>query len=360
MDIRAPHDPISQIEAIERYRRTGKREKHSLNTRGILFIVSGAFEGLSEIIRNRLRKKGIGFGAEIDTQDEIEWLRHVKPQDLVEYGFESEFVGRLPVIAILEELSEQDLFEILCNPNNPVIMSKRQDFRAYGIDLKFEEDALRLLARQAYQEHTGARALVSVVERVLLPFEKKLPSISISFLVVTGSMVNNPEEELQRLLGNLNDEARLRRYQAMLAEEKQILISRIEQEELPNWKDSKLKLTPKRLDLVAHLSLKEDLDFKEASEKVQIWIEQIKSYEASFFRRCGLRINLEEDAVDSLLYSCLDDSSNLYTQCERLCNILEYGLTLIREKTAQNVFNISAEAVDNPELYINRLIRTCY
>jgi len=360
VDIRAPHDPISQIEAIERYRRTGKREKHSLNTRGILFIVSGAFEGLSEIIRNRLRKKGIGFGAEIDTQDEMEWLRHVKPQDLVEYGFESEFVGRLPVIAILEELSEQDLFEILCNPNNPVIMSKRQDFRAYGIDLKFEEDALRLLARQAYQEHTGARALVSVVERVLLPFEKKLPSISISFLVVTGSMVNNPEEELQRLLGNLNDEARLRRYQAMLAEEKQILISRIEQEELPNWKDSKLKLTPKRLDLVAHLSLKEDLDFKEASEKVQIWIEQIKSYEASFFRRCGLRINLEEDAVDSLLYSCLDDSSNLYTQCERLCNILEYGLTLIREKTAQNVFNISAEAVDNPELYINRLIRTCY
>jgi ATP-dependent Clp protease ATP-binding subunit ClpX len=360
VDIRVPHDPISQIEAIERYRKTGKREKQSLNTRSILFIVSGAFGGLSDIIKNRLRKKGIGFGAEIDTQDEMEWLRHVKPQDLVEYGFESEFVGRLPVIAILEELSEQDLFEILCNSNNPVIKSKKQDFRAYGIDLKFEEDALRIFAHQAYQECTGARALVSVVERVLLPFEKKLPSISMSFLVVTSDMVNDPEGELQKLLKDLKDKARLRRYRAMLAEEKQILISRLEQEELPRWENSKLKLTPKRLDLVAHLSLKEDLDFREASERVQLWIEQIKNYEVSFFNRCGLKINLEEDAVDRLLHSCLDDSTNLYVQCERLCNIFEYGLTLIREKTAQDVFNISAEAVDNPELYINRLIRTCY
>jgi hypothetical protein len=290
----------------------------------------------------------------------MEWLRHVKPQDLVEYGFESEFVGRIPVISILEELSEQDLFEILRNPNNPIVMSKKQDFRAYGIDLKFEEDALRLLARQAYQEHTGARALVSVVERALLPFEKKLPSISVSFLVVTSNMVNDPEGELQKLLENLQDKARLRRYQAMLAEEKQILISRLEQEELPWWEDSNLKLTPNRLDLVAQLSLKEDLDFREAGERMRLWIEQIKSYEDSFFNRCGLRINLEEDAVDRLLYSCVDDSTNLYVQCERLCNILEYGLTLIREKTAQDVFNISAEAVDNPELYINRLIRTCY
>jgi hypothetical protein len=146
----------------------------------------------------------------------------------------------------------------------------------------------------------------------------------------------------------------------MLAKEKQILIARLEQEKLPRWEDSKLKLTPNRLDLVAHLSLKEDLDIREAGDRVQLWIEQIKSYEDSFFNRCGLRIYLDEDAVDRLLYSCLDDSSNLYVQCERLCNILEYGLTLIREKTAQDFFNISAEAVDNPELYINRLIRTCY
>lgn len=360
VNIRVPHDPISQIEAIERYRKTGERVKQSLNTRNILFILSGAFEGLSDIIKNRLKKKGIGFGAVIDIQDEMGWLRHVKPQDLVEYGFEPEFVGRIPVISILEELSERDLFEILRNQNNSIIMSKKQDFRAYAIDLKFEEDALRLLAHHAYQEHTGARALVSAVERALLPFEKKLPSIDLSFLVVTSDVVNDPEQELQELLENLQDKARLRRYKAILAEEKQNLISRLEQEDLPLWEDFNLKPTPNRLDLVAHLSLKEDLDFRQAGERVRSWIEQIKSYEDSFFNRCGLRIYLEEDAVDNLLYSCMDDSTNLYVQCERLCNILEYGLTLIREKTAQNIFNISAEAVNNPELYINRLIRSCY
>jgi ATP-dependent Clp protease ATP-binding subunit ClpX len=360
VNIRVPHDPISQIEAIERYRKTGERMKQSLNTRSILFILSGAFEGLSDIIKNRLKKKGIGFGAVIDIQDERGWLRHVKPQDLVEYGFEPEFVGRIPVISVLEELSEQDLFEILRNPDNSIIMSKKQDFRAYAIDLKFEEDALRLLAHQAYQEHTGARALVSAVERALLPFEKKLPSIDVSFLVVTSDVVNDPERELRKLLENLEDEERLRRYKAILAEEKQNLISRLEQEGLPLWEDFNLKPTPNRLDLLAQLSMKEDLDFRQAGERVQSWIEQIKSYEDSFFNRCGLRIYLEEDAVDKLLYSCMDDSANLYVQCERLCNILEYGLTLIREKTAQNIFNISAEAVNNPELYINRLIRSCY
>jgi endopeptidase Clp ATP-binding regulatory subunit ClpX len=360
VDIRVPHDPISQIEAIERYRKTGKREKQSLNTRNILFILSGAFVGLTDIIKNRLRKKGMGFGAELDSKEEMEWLKYVKSQDLIEYGFESEFVGRIPVISILEELSEQDLFEILCNTNNPIIKSKKQDFRAYGIDLKFEEDALRMLAHQAYQEGTGARALVSVIERLLLPFEKKLPSIKASFLVVTSKMVNDAEGELLKLLENLKDKNRLERYQAILDEEKQILISRLEQEELPRWENSKLKITPNRLELVAHLSLKEDLDFREASERVQSWIKQIKSYEDSFFNRCGLRINLEEDAVDRLLYSCLDDSANLYVQLDRLCNILEYGLTLIKEKTTQSDFKISVEAVDNPELYINRLIRRCY
>ena len=77
-------------------------------------------------------------------------------QDLVKYGFESEFIGRLPVIAVLEELTAEDLYEILNNPNNPIIISKKRDFRSYEIDIKFEDEALRLLAEQAAQERTGA------------------------------------------------------------------------------------------------------------------------------------------------------------------------------------------------------------
>jgi len=360
VDLRVPHDPISQIEAIERYRRSGKREKQTLNTRHVLFIASGAFSGLPEIVRKRVCRQGIGFGADISDHEERHWLQYVKPQDLIEYGFESEFVGRFPVTALLDELTEDDLFEILRNPNSAVIVSKKQDFRAYGIDLKFEEDALRLLARQAYQERTGARALVSVVERALLPFEKRLPSLESQYLVVTREMVEDPRGGLTHLLAHGNDSRIGKRYHALLQEEKESLARRIAQEELSHWREADVAVTELRRELMAQLSLKEDMDINEASEKLLFWIQQIKSYEVSFFNRSGLRITMEDEAVDKLLEGCLGDAANLYTQCERLCNILEYGLTLVKEKTGQACFNVPAEAVENSELYINKLIRTCY
>jgi endopeptidase Clp ATP-binding regulatory subunit ClpX len=158
VDLKVPHDPISQIQAIEQYRKTGKREKRMVNTRNILFIVSGAFNGLSEIVKKRVKKQGIGFGADLASKDDEEYfLKMVKSEDLIQYGYESEFVGRLPVVSVFEELSEDDLYAILKNPKNPVINAKKADFRAYGIDIRFEDEALRLLAAQAGEERTGAR-----------------------------------------------------------------------------------------------------------------------------------------------------------------------------------------------------------
>jgi len=360
VDLKVPHDPISQLEAIERYRKTGKREKQTINTRNILFIVSGAFGDLKEIIRRRLTRQGIGFGADIDVMEEQEWLQYIKPQDLIEFGFESEFVGRFPVIAVLEDLTADDLFEILRNPNSTVIISKKQDFRAYGIDLKFEEDAMRLLAEQAYQEHTGARALVSVVERALLPFEMKLPSTDIKSIVLTRAMVEDPEGELEMLLENPDEPDRLRRYEALRAWEVDSLEKRLENEGVPGWEDSGMKLTPERKQLLARMAVQEDLNLKDAAEVVLFWIEQIKSYEASFFNRSGLRINIQDDAVDKLLENCLSDPTDIYAQCERLSSILEYGLSIIKEKTGRDRFDISVDAVENPELFINGLIRGCY
>lgn len=360
VDLKVPHDPISQLEAIEHFRKTGKREKRTINTKHILFIVSGAFSGLSDIIKKRLTKQGIGFGADLDLSDEQEWLRQVKPQDLVEYGFENEFIGRLPVIAILERLTEDDLFEILRNPNSNVIISKKQDFRAYGIDLKFEDDALRLLAHQAYQEGTGARALVSALERALLPFEKRLPSTDIDFLVVTRQLVEDPQGELERLLKNPHDEARRRRYEAIIHHEQDLLLKALAHEEFESWKAEGIEPNPFRLELVARMCIKEDISPEEAASNVLFWIKQIRSYEDSFFNRCEIDIAFDDDAVDRLLDACRYDPASLYTHCERLTSILEYGLTLIREKTGQSSFTIPAEAINNTELFINRLIRSCY
>ena len=134
VDLKVPHDPISMIQEIERFRKTGKRERSTVNTKDILFIMSGAFSDLPEIIQKRMHAQGIGFGARITkTEHPSDILKHVKSEDLIEYGFESEFVGRLPVRSVFERLSEDDLYEILCNPNNSIILGKKLDFAAYDI-----------------------------------------------------------------------------------------------------------------------------------------------------------------------------------------------------------------------------------
>ena len=120
--------------------------------------MSGAFNDIAEIIQKRVSSQGIGFGATLPKADEkADLLKHIKSEDLIQYGFESEFVGRLPVRAIFEHLNETDLYHILKNPNNPITLGKKLDFAAYGIDAKFEDKALQSLARKAAKENTGAR-----------------------------------------------------------------------------------------------------------------------------------------------------------------------------------------------------------
>src|SRR5512136_1880344 len=214
VDLKVPHDPISQLEAIEQYRKTGKKEKRTINTRHILFIMSGAFGGLDEIIKRRLHQEGIGFGAEIRSKDErADYLKQVKAVDLIAYGFESEFIGRLPVTAVFERLEIEDLFAILKNPNNPITLGKKKDFKSYGIDIQFEEEALYGLAVKACEEKTGARGLVSAVEKVLLKFEKRLPSTDIRKFVVTRALVEDPERELERLLQDPSDPEMLEKFE---------------------------------------------------------------------------------------------------------------------------------------------------
>jgi endopeptidase Clp ATP-binding regulatory subunit ClpX len=176
VDLKVPHDPISMIQEIEQFRKTGKRDKRSVNTGNILFIMSGAFNDLAPIIEKRLSKQGIGFGARIrKAAEQIDILKHVRSEDLIQFGFETEFVGRLPVRAVFEHLTEEDLYRILKNPNNPIVLGKKLDFAAYGIEIKFEDRLLRALAKHAFDENTGARGLVSAVEKALLDFERKLP-----------------------------------------------------------------------------------------------------------------------------------------------------------------------------------------
>jgi ATP-dependent Clp protease ATP-binding subunit ClpX len=361
VDLKVSHDPVSQIQAIEQYRRTGKKEKRTLNTRHILFIVSGVFNGLEKFVKERLSKQEIGFGAMVSTREEERQLvAQVTAEDLIKFGFESEFVGRLPVTAVLHELSADDLYDILLNPNNPIITSKRRDFGAYGIDIKFEDKALRLLAERAAQEKTGARGLVSVIERVLINFEKRLPSTEIRALVVTPEMVTQAQEELQRLLEHPDDPARLDRFQQARLKEREYLresIWRREQELLHQYQ---VPLTEARVEMLADLYLHFDGDMRAAFDAMGRLFQQVRHFEERFQEEHHLTLHFDAEAVDQILRQALDREIPALSVCQSLAKDLEHALKLVRDRTSQDSFLLTREAIEDLDAYLNQVIRDYY
>lgn len=203
VDLKTPHDLASQVEAAMEAQRTGKVSRKKINTKNILFIVSGAFNGLDKIIKKRMNHKMIGF-AEIQSRaDELsqsEIFKSITTQDLVDYGFESEFVGRLPVIVSLNEVDEDKLYKILKNPYSAVINSKKLDFKAYGIDIDFSDESYQYFAKEAAKQKTGARALMTVVEKLLINYEKVLPSLEIKKLLVDARLISDPVNTLSEMM----------------------------------------------------------------------------------------------------------------------------------------------------------------
>ena len=152
-----------------------------VDTTNILFVCGGAFDGLEKIIRNRSEKSGIGFGAEVrslkDSKDITAVLRAVEPEDLIKYGLIPEFVGRMPVIATLEELDEAALIQILTTPKNALVKQYQRLFGMEGAELEIRLPALSAIAQKALARKTGARGLRSILEQVLLDTMYELPTM---------------------------------------------------------------------------------------------------------------------------------------------------------------------------------------
>ncbi len=162
-------------------RKHPNQEYIQVDTTNILFIVGGAFSGLEKVIRNRTEKSGIGFGAEVKSKENRkdlgEVFRMVEPEDLIKYGLIPEFVGRLPVIATLEELDVKALIQILTEPKNALSRQFQKLFKMEGVDLEFREDALTAIAQRALKRKTGARGLRSIIEHALLDIMFELPGM---------------------------------------------------------------------------------------------------------------------------------------------------------------------------------------
>ncbi|MFO1318782.1 MAG: ATP-dependent Clp protease ATP-binding subunit ClpX [Burkholderiales bacterium] len=161
-------------------RKHPNQEFVQVDTTNILFICGGAFDGLDKVIRARSEKGGIGFGAEVKSRDNRKdistVLRDVEPEDLIKYGLIPEFVGRLPVVATLEELDEAALIQILTEPKNALIKQYQKMFAMEGAELEIRDEGLRAIARKALARKTGARGLRSILEHVLLETMFDLPS----------------------------------------------------------------------------------------------------------------------------------------------------------------------------------------
>jgi len=175
-------------------RKHPQQEFLQVDTSNILFIVGGAFAGLDKVIRNRSKKGGIGFSAEVHSEDDEkkvgELLREVEPEDLIRYGLIPEFVGRLPVVATLVELDEDALVRILIEPKNALTKQYARLFEMEGCELDLREDALGAIARKAMDRKTGARGLRTIMEQVLLDIMYDLPSTdNVSKVVIDGSVI---------------------------------------------------------------------------------------------------------------------------------------------------------------------------
>jgi len=162
-------------------RKHPQQEFLQVDTSNVLFIVGGAFAGLDKVIRDRSEQGGIGFSAEVRSKEDSrtvgEILCQVEPEDLIRYGLIPEFVGRLPVVATLEELDEDALVKILTEPRNALIKQYQRLFEMEGAELEVRDDALRAIARKAMDRKTGARGLRTILEYVLLDTMYDLPSL---------------------------------------------------------------------------------------------------------------------------------------------------------------------------------------
>ncbi len=301
VDLRAGHDVSSQLQAVMEFQKKGKVEKQIINTRHILFIASGAFNGLDEIIKQRLNEKNIGFSATVAPHDEKEdWLEHVTPQDFIEFGLEPEFIGRLPVHVICQDLSVDDLYQILKGSEGSIVRQYEGAFRAYGIDVMFSDEGQRGIAEKAHTHKTGARALMTVCEKILRDYKFELPSSSVHEFVVTKKTVDESGSELKRLIEDDHYN-------------RQIVIR-----------------------------------------------ESVRRYEEHFRQKYQMSIQFDDEATDLICQRAIDEGRTPQEICDELLKTYEHGLNLVKQNTGQSKFNITREVVEHPDAALERWIRHSY
>lgn len=302
-----PTDMLGQVQTLMAMQRGEKRRKTTINTRHILFIFSGAFDALPEIIQRRLGQGAIGFRADSDSfkasseassgKDAAFYLHQVQTQDFIQFGFEPEFVGRIPVRVACDPLNQEDLLRILTDAECSILQQAKADFEGYDIHMDITREAMEKIAAQAEAEKTGARGLMTIFERILRNFKFELPSSGIHSFEVTTDTVDHPERALKELL---------------LANQS------LHQEE--------------------HLAA-------------------IHAYEHAFFQENHLRILFSEDGIEELIRQSVLTDQPIPKLCASLFQDCVYGLKMIAQEEGCECVTLDRAFVQNPSEAISERVR---
>src|SRR3954467_15229005 len=295
--LRSANDLQAQLQAaFEFQRRGGKAKRETISTRHILFVVSGAFERLKQQVSRRLTQGQIGFNNEPRQVMDNELFQYVGTQDFIEYGFEPEFIGRLPVRVVCEELAADDLYQIMKFSEGSILRQYERAFRAYGIEISFEDEALHLMAEAAAKEKTGARGLLTVWEKLFRDYKYYLAGSGLSQLRVSAELVREPKKVLDRLMaeGHKQEEAALQKSAFMFADE--------------------------------------------------------------FQRMHGLEIRFDEAALARLVERAHAERMTMPDLSAHLFKDYQFGLSLVQKNTGQKNFVLGREAVDAPDKFLSDLV----
>lgn len=298
---RSANDIAGQIQAMMDFTQRGRKTPSTINTKHILFIVSGAFGGLEKIVRQRLRAATIGFAArERSAESEEEVLAESQTKDFIDFGFEPEFIGRLPVRVVCQSLKVDDLFLILKKSEGSIIRQYEQDFGAYGIEVLFSDEGLKRIAELAAEEQTGARGLMTVCERVFREIKFELPSTNVKRFVVTRELVDNPNKELQKILADPRQEER-------------IVARQLVDEFARRFKDNH-----------------------------------------------GMEIRFTEPAAEMLVSEALEKNQSVRDLCATRFKDFHFGLKLIAQNSGQREFQIDTDAVKEPDKVLSDWVVKSY
>ena len=299
--LRSANDLQAQLQAaFEFQRRGGKARRETISTRNILFVVSGAFEQLKEQVSRRLTKGQIGFSAKPVEVMDNELFQFVTTQDFVEYGFEPEFIGRLPVRVVCEELAPDDLYKIMKFSEGSILRQYERAFRAYGIEISFEDEALRLIAEAAAKEKTGARGLLTVFEKLFRDYKYHLAGTGLSQLRVSAELVREPKRVLERLMAEGHEQE--------------------------------------------GAAMKQDA----------------KRFADQFGREHGIELAFDESAMQRLAERARTEHMTMQELCAHLFKDFHFGLSLIQKNTAQKSFVLNGAAIDAPDKFLSELVVRSY